>query len=113
MRGRADCDGQESAAIKARDLAFSQEALVAAQRLSEATGLSVQELIEIALFGIRPEELRLVKPPGAMPVKATSRAPRARRPLAQVTPIARARARRTATPPESQQQPSHIAERAD
>lgn len=81
---------------------LSQEARVAAQRLSEATGLSVQELIEIALLGVRPEELRVVKPPGPVPAKAASRAPRARRSPAQVTPIAQARARRTATPPESQ-----------
>jgi hypothetical protein len=88
---------------------LGQETLVAAQRLSEATGLSVQELIEIALFGVLPEELRLVRPAGTVPAKAASRAPRSRRSPAQVIPIGRAR--RVATPPE--QQRSHFAERAD
>ena len=79
---------------------LSQEALVAAEGLSEATGLSVQELIEIALFGVCPEELRLATPPGAAPAKAASHAPRTRRFPAQVIPIAHGRARRIATPPE-------------
>jgi hypothetical protein len=79
---------------------LSQEALVAAQGLSEATGLSVQELIEIALFGVHPEELRLARPPRTVPAKAASHAPRARRFPAQVTPMAQARARRIATSPE-------------
>ena len=91
---------------------LSQEALVAAQRLSEATGLSVQELIEIALFGVRPEELGLPKPPRAVPAKAASHAPRTRRFPAQVTLMAQARARRNATSPESLQRRSHVAERA-
>jgi hypothetical protein len=88
---------------------LSQEALVAAQRLSEATGLSVPELIEIALFGICPEELRLAKPPGAVPAKAALRAPRVRRSPAQVIPIAHGRARRVAPPRE--QQRSHFTAR--
>ena len=70
---------------------LSQEALVAAQRLTEATGLSVRELIEIALFGIHPEELRLARSRGPVPATAGSRAPRARRSPAQVIPIGHAR----------------------
>ena len=77
---------------------LSQEALVAAQRLSEATGLSMEELIEIVLFGVSPEELRLDKPPGVVPAKAAARAPRARPSPAQVIPIAQARAHRNLRP---------------